>query len=79
MLIFSLFLIFSITSLIFSKVSQTLFQLSIPKSISLYPINNTECEISLANNGDNNIPRCLNKSCRAFISPFVKFIEGGIY
>ena len=67
----------STTSLIFPKDSQTLSQLSIPMSISLCPMKNTECEIPFVNYGDNNIPRCPNKSCRAYMNPFVKFIEGG--
>lgn len=27
--------------------------------------------------GDNDIPRCVSTNCRAYINPFVKFIEGG--
>ena len=67
----------STTSLIFPKDVQTLSQLSIPMSVSLCPMKNTENEIPFVNYGDNNIPRCDSKSCRAYMNPFIKFIEGG--
>ena len=67
----------STTSSIFPKDVQTLSELSIPMSISLCPMKNIENEIPFVNYGDNNIPRCPNKNCRAYMNPFIKFIEGG--
>ena len=67
----------STTSSIFPKDVQTLSELSIPMSISLCPMKNTDYEIPFVNYGDNNIPRCPNKNCRAYMNPFIKFIEGG--
>ena len=67
----------STTSLIFPKDTKTLSQLSIPMSISLCPMKNTGEEIPYVDYGDNNIPRCPNRNCRAYMNPFVKFIQGG--
>ena len=67
----------STTSSIFPKDTKTLSQLSIPMSISLCPMKNTGIEIPFVNYEENNIPRCPNRNCRAYMNPFVKFIEGG--
>ena len=67
----------STTSNVFPSNEETLSKLSIPISISLCPLKNTGIEIPLINYGDKNIPRCPNHNCRAYLNPFVKFIEGG--
>ena len=38
---------------------------------------NTGLSLPLINYGENNIPRCPNGNCRAYLNPFVKFISGG--
>ena len=67
----------STTSSIFPKDTKTLSQLSIPMSISLCPMKNPSEEIPFINYKENNIPRCPNRNCRAYMNPFVKFIQGG--
>ena len=67
----------STTSLIFPKDTKTLSQLSIPMSVSLCPMKNTGEELPYIDYGENNIPRCPNRNCRAYMNPFVKFIQGG--
>ena len=67
----------STTSLIFPKDTKTLSQLSIPMSIALSPMKNTGEELPLIDYKENNIPRCPNRNCRAYMNPFVKFIQGG--
>ena len=59
---------------------QILKQLNIPISISISPLNNIspdDDEIPLIDYGSNNIPRCKNQKCSAFLNPFVKFFENG--
>ena len=65
----------STTSSIFPKNLQTLSQLEIPMSISLSPLNNSNIDIPYINYGENTFPRCT--SCKAYMNPFIKFIEGG--
>ena len=67
----------STTSSIFPSNEETLSKLSIPISVSLCPLKNTGIELPLINYGDKNIPRCPNSNCRAYLNPFVKWIEGG--
>jgi len=67
----------STTTNIFPANIETLNQLSLPISISLCPMKNTGLEIPLVDYGENNIPRCPNRDCRAYLNPFVKFISGG--
>ena len=67
----------STTTNIFPANIETLNQLSLPISISLCPMKNTGLEIPLVDYGENNIPRCPNRNCRAYLNPFVKFISGG--
>ena len=67
----------STTSNILPSNEETLSKLSIPVSISLCPMKNTGIELPLINYGDKNIPRCPNANCRAYLNPFVKFIDGG--
>jgi protein transport protein SEC24 len=62
---------------IFPSNIQTLNNLSLPLSVSLCPMKNTGLELPLINYGENNIPRCPNRNCRAYLNPFVKFISGG--
>ena len=68
----------SISPEIIPSNEQVLSQLSIPISISISPINNNSLEdIPLIDYGSNNIPRCKNQNCAAFLNPFVKFFENG--
>ena len=69
----------SCSSEIFPSDEPTLSQLGIPITLSLSPISHNESEdsIPLINYGSNEIPRCKNKDCEAFLNPFVKFIESG--
>ena len=67
----------STTTNIFPSNVDTLNKLSLPISISLCPMKNTGIEIPYINYCDNNIPRCTNRNCRAYLNPFVKFIDGG--
>ena len=67
----------STTTNIFPSNIETLNKLSLPISISLCPMKNTGIEIPFINYGDNNVPRCINRNCRAYLNPFVKFIDGG--
>ena len=67
----------STTTNIFPSNIETLNKLSLPISLSLCPMKNTGMELPLINYGENNIPRCPNRYCRAYLNPFAKFIEGG--
>ena len=62
---------------IFPSNIETLTKLSMPITISLCPMKNTGINLPLINYGENNIPRCPNRNCRAYLNPFVKFINGG--
>ena len=52
-------------------------KLGIPISLSLTPIINIENndKLPVIDYGSNNIPRCKNENCRAFINPFITFSE----
>ena len=71
----------SCSSEIFPSNEETLSKLGIPISLSLSPIINqhlsNQFPIPLINYGLNNIPRCKNKDCEAFINPFVTLVENG--
>ena len=68
----------SSSSEIFPSNAEIASQLNIPISISLSPLNNDqEFDIPLIDYGINNIPRCKNQNCGAFLNPFVKFFESG--
>ena len=67
----------STTTNIFPSNIETLNKLSLPISISLCPLKDTGIELPFINYGENNIPRCPNRNCRAYINPFIKFIDGG--
>ena len=62
---------------VFPSNSETLAQLSLPIAISLCPMKNTGLDIPFVDYGEKNIPRCPNRNCRAYLNPFVKFIDGG--
>ena len=62
---------------IFPSNFETLTRLSMPITVSLCPMKNTGINLPLINYGDKNIPRCPNSNCRAYLNPFVKFIDGG--
>ena len=69
----------SCSSTIFPSNFVTLSKLGIPMSLSLTPIINSNIQdcstIPLVDYGTNDIPRCKNQNCEAFINPFVKIIE----
>ena len=69
----------SCSSEIFPSNEETYSKLGIPISLSLTPITNPDIQdnisIPLINYGSNNIPRCKNQNCEAFINPFVKIVE----
>ena len=67
------------SSEILPSSNQILTQLNMPISISLSPLNNIspDDEVPLIDYGSNNIPRCKNQNCSAFLNPFVKFFESG--
>ena len=67
----------STTTSLFPKDYKTYQELAIPLSISISPMKNADKEIPFINFGDKNIPRCPNRNCRAYMNPFVKFVEGG--
>ena len=67
----------STSSNIFPSNIETLSKLSLPITISLCPMKNTGLSLPLINYGEHNIPRCPNRDCRAYLNPFVKFINGG--
>jgi len=50
---------------------------SFPIGMILNPYCNYEAELPLINYGEKEIPRCASASCRAYINPFIKWIEGG--
>ena len=69
----------STTSEILPSDEQTLSQLGLPIGISISPLNNSipDDDIPVIDYGSNNIPRCKNQNCCAYLNPFVKFIENG--
>ena len=69
----------STTSEIFPSDEQTLSQIGLPIGISISPLNNSipDEDIPVIDYGSNNIPRCKNQNCCAYLNPFVKFIENG--
>ena len=69
----------STSSEIFPSNSQISSQLNMPISISLSPLSNCSMEeyVPIIDYGSNNIPRCKNEKCSAFLNPFVKFFESG--
>ena len=68
----------STTTNIFPNNNNLLNQLSFPISIKLSPLSNySQIEIPIINYGEKKIPRCLNNNCRAYLNPFVRFIENG--
>lgn len=66
------------TASILPNNKNLLTQLSFPIGLSITPITLYPSEeIPLVSYGDNTIPRCPNNACRAYLNPFVKFIDGG--
>jgi protein transport protein SEC24 len=50
---------------------------SFPIGMIINPYCFYENELPIVNYGDKEIPRCISSTCRAYINPFVKWIEGG--
>ena len=66
------------TAYILPNTQNLLHQLSFPIGLSITPVSSTAGEeIPLVSYEDKSIPRCPNTQCRAYLNPFVKFIEGG--
>jgi len=61
----------------FPANSAILKDASLPIGIMINPFSNHENEIPIINYGEKDIPRCSSQSCRGYINPFVKWIEGG--
>jgi protein transport protein SEC24 len=57
--------------------SGILKEASFPIGMILNPYCNSEGELPLVNYGEKDIPRCVSPNCRAYINPFIKWIEGG--
>lgn len=64
-------------SKIFPSNIDTYNQLSMQLSINLCPLFNNGIELPLIDYKEKEIPRCNNKNCRAYLNPFVKFIDEG--
>ena len=67
----------SLTTEIFPSNNITLEQSNVPLGISICPMKNSQNELPLIDYGSHPIPRCSNTKCRAYLNPFVKFIDGG--
>ncbi|MCQ2817407.1 MAG: Sec23/Sec24 zinc finger-containing protein [archaeon] len=66
------------TSEVFPSNLGTLKDSNFPIGLSISPLSNINQEqIPILRYGQNDIPRCPNNNCRAYLNPFVKFIEGG--
>ena len=64
-------------SKIFPSNIDTYNQLNMQLSINLCPLFNNGIELPLIDYNEKEIPRCNNKNCRAYLNPFVKFIDEG--
>lgn len=67
------------TTSVLPSNNNLLTNLSFPIGLSISPHTQSvsSLEIPLVSYGDNNIPRCTSIACRAYINPFVKWIQGG--
>ena len=67
------------TTEVFPANINTLKTSHFPIGLSLSPLSTAipSSEIPLLKYGKNDIPRCPNNNCRAYLNPFVKFIQGG--
>ena len=61
----------------FPANSAILKDASLPIGMMINPFSNHENEIPIINYGEKDIPRCSSVSCRGYINPFIKWIEGG--
>jgi len=55
--------------------NELLDKTGLPWGISFHPLANTEIPVPVVNFGECNIVRC--KVCRAYVNPYVTFVEGG--
>ena len=67
----------STTTNVFPINNSILTEISFPIGLNLSPLSSSNIEIPLVDYGEKNIPRCPNNNCRAYLNPFVKFIDGG--
>lgn len=67
------------TSEVFPATLNTLKDSNFPVGLSISPLSTSipSSEIPILKYGKDDIPRCVNNACRAYLNPFVKFIEGG--
>ena len=54
-------------------------QMNVPIGLNISPLSSNipPENIPKIDYGENELPRCENKQCRAYLNPFIKFIEGG--
>ena len=64
------------TTNIFPSNIETLTKLSLPISINLCPMKISSLNLPLIIYDEKNIPLCPNRNCKAYLNPFVKFING---
>ena len=65
------------TTYIFPKNNSLITEMSFPLGLNISPFSNNITQIPIINYEEKNIPRCPNENCRAYLNPFVKFIDNG--
>ena len=65
------------TTYIFPKNNSLITEMSFPLGLNISPFSNNITQIPIINYEEKNIPRCPNDNCRAYLNPFVKFIDNG--
>jgi protein transport protein SEC24 len=50
---------------------------ALPFALVINPIAYAENQLPVINYGENEIPRCESNACRAYLNPFVKWLDGG--
>lgn len=67
------------TTSVFPSNPSLLKEISFPIGLSITPISSNDPyqPVPLINYGESTIPRCPSNNCRAYLNPFVKFINGG--
>ena len=68
----------STTFNVFPSNSNLITKCNLPLGLSISPMSNeSNVNIPVIDYNPKKIPRCPNTQCRAYLNPFVKFIEGG--
>ncbi len=65
------------TTNVFPINNNLLSEISFPIGLNISPLSISNTQIPIVDYGEKNIPRCPNNNCRAYLNPFVKFIDGG--